>query len=138
MSRFLAVLFDLQCLTIQHLSNWSDIQAILNLYPPGSSQYRRAANCVRQIIRDPQEWIGQTKIDLDQLGDFHQLEVVDYLVDIAQSDYTAIFNQLSHLQVLTFTSSRYTVYEIISAFFQNPLRQQQGHLTFYAYEQPFY
>lgn len=115
MSRFLTAPFDLQCLTIQRLTNWSDIQTILSLYPTNTSQYQRAADCVRQILRNPHQRIDRTKIRLDELIQFHNLEAADYLVTIPFLEYQTSFNQLGSLRKLT-VSSIFSFNEIITAF----------------------
>lgn len=137
MSRFLSTPFDIQCLTIQHLTDWLDIQTILRLYSSNTTQYQRAADCVRQILRNSTEPIDQKKFNLEELVRFHNLEVVNHLVNI-ELGKLSILNHFNHLRELTVTLINAREYDrVIDTFFQSPFRQQVGHLIFYGKPQPF-
>lgn len=82
MSRFLSVPFDIQCLTLEHLTLWRDLEKILNLYLDQPIKYRQALSCIKRILYDPSVLLRKSpRIHYStQLLKMTQVEIVEHLV----------------------------------------------------------
>lgn len=134
--------FDIQCLTLQYLTDWPSIRAALLVYSPNlndkeqQNRYQRALGCVRQILLDP------TK----KISDQHLSEIVEGMINLntvtVLVDWMGV--NLFTFEVLTTLTVEIggsyikdrpvemsTLNRYIKEFYSNELRKQQGHLTIY-------